>query len=69
MYDDEVDSTDVEKKTCIVFMELRRFELVFSVIYPEFLVFAVKLANNLVFTISGENALRKSLIKSLNRLA
>ena len=32
--------------------------LVFSVIYPQFLVFDVKLANILMFTVSGENTVK-----------
>jgi len=36
-------------------MERSEWGLVFSVIFPKFLVFAVKLANILMFTVFGEN--------------
>jgi len=36
-------------------MEGLKWGLVFSVICPQFLVFAVKLANILMFTVFGEN--------------
>ena len=35
--------------------DIIEWALVFSVIYPQFLVFAVKLANILMFAVFGEN--------------
>ena len=49
----------LNRKWCIhrkmTFILGSEWSLVFSVICPQFLVFAVKLANTLMFTVFGEN--------------